>query len=63
MTRNRAVQRELKGFDLDLNRLSFLHKPNIFILDLRLYFDRMVLRHDNEQLLRWGDDATDGMHR
>ncbi len=63
MTRNRAVQGERECFDFNLNRLSFRHEPNVFVFDLCLHFDGMVVRDDHEQLLSRRDDAADRMHR
>ena len=60
---NRAIEGELKCFHLDFDRLPFPYESHIFVLDLCLHLDRMVLRYDDQQLLGRCHNPPDGMHR
>src|SRR5690242_8958948 len=57
------IEGEGKGLDFDFDELAFFDETDIFVLHLRFNFDGMIVRDDDEQLLRRGDDATHRVYR
>src|SRR5262245_43753111 len=56
------VAREVERIDLDLRRLAGLHEADVTVGDHRLDFQVALLRNEDQQGLRRGDDAADGVN-
>ena len=58
-----AVAGEIEGVDLDLGILASTNEADVPVRHHCLDLQMAVLRHNDEQCLRRGDDAADGVDR
>ena len=58
---DRAVNGEREGLNFDLNRLSFLDEPDVFVFHPRFHIQLRCLRHDHHELLSRRDHPADRM--